>query len=104
MTRTTALSVSVLALAVIVLASVFTGRPEAVAQVYGSGGSATQVVEGNFRVNYACYFADKSSDKQTQEQVKRIEFHNRYVVLIGQNGDGHLIPIHAIKTLHWEPS
>lgn len=71
----------------------------------GTGpGGLTLVLEGNYRVHYECAFPDKTGGKAQEEQVKSIEFHPEYVVLMNQTGSGRLIPVHAIKTLRWEPS
>ncbi len=64
----------------------------------------TLVLEGNFRVKSACLFADKTPKAITEEQVKRIEFHPEYIVVIKQTGDGRVVPVHTIKEFTWEPS
>ncbi len=64
----------------------------------------TMVLEGNYRVHYDCVFIDKSTKKDKEEQVNKIEFHPEYIVLIGQTGSGRVIPVHAIKELTWEQS
>jgi len=64
----------------------------------------TLVMEGNFRVHYDCAFIDKTTKTDKEELIKKIEFHPEYVVLTNQYGGGRVIPVHAIKTLTWEPT
>lgn len=72
----------------------------------GNGRSQTMTMslEGNYRVYYDCAFIDNTKKKDKEEQVKRIEFHPEYIVLIGQTGSGRVIPVHTIKELTWEQS
>ena len=70
----------------------------------GRSQTMTMALEGNYRVHYDCAFIDNTKKKDKEEQVKRIEFHPEYIVLIGQTGSGRVIPVHSIKELTWEQS
>jgi hypothetical protein len=94
-----------LILAVIVLAAVLAiaGLNQAWAQVAGNAGSdlanqtLSQVLIGNYRV-----FGVDISANGPLDQVRRIELHEQYVVLIDYTGAGRVIPISQIKHLRWE--
>lgn len=70
----------------------------------GGGNGLTWVLEGNYRVTTDCLFGDKTTKSEKVEQVKRIEFHPEYIVIMDQNDAGRVVPVHAIKQLKWEPS
>jgi hypothetical protein len=70
----------------------------------GSGKVLTWVVEGNYRVAFDCAFPDKTTKSDKVEQVKRIEFHPEYIVIVDQNDSGRVVPVHSLKQLKWEPS
>jgi hypothetical protein len=92
-------------LAVIVAALVVSTFTTSTAQMAGAPGKTlTWVLEGNYRVNYECLFADKATTSERVEQVKRVEFHPEYIVIMDQNGAGRVVPVHALKQLKWEPS
>jgi hypothetical protein len=94
-----------IALAAIAAAFVMVNTSRDTLAAGGAGpGGLTFVLEGNYRVQYDCAFQDKTGGKSQEEQVKSIEFHPEYVVLMNQTGAGRLIPVHAIKSLKWEPS
>jgi Ethanolamine utilization protein EutJ (predicted chaperonin) len=93
------------ALGVIAAAFVLVNLGPSIQAAPGAGpGGLTFVLEGNYRVQYECAFMDKTGAKDKEEQVKQIEFHPEYVVLINQTGSGRLVPVHAIKSLKWEQS
>ncbi len=70
----------------------------------GSAKPLTWVVEGNYRVSFDCAFADKTTKSDKIEQVKRIEFHPEYIVIVDQNDSGRVVPVHSLKQLKWDPS
>lgn len=70
----------------------------------GPAKGLTWVIEGNYRVSYDCVFADKTTKSNKVEQVKRIEFHPEYIVIVDQNDSGRVVPVHSLKQLEWNPS
>lgn len=93
-----------LVLAAIAAAVVVSSFSTGTAQTAGGGGGLTWVLEGNYRVTTDCLFADKTTKSEKVEQVKRIEFHPEYIVIMDQNNAGRVVPVHAVKQLKWEPS
>lgn len=93
-----------MALVAVAGAFVFVNFDRSEAANGGGPAAMTFVLEGNYRVYYDCVFTDKMTAKDKEEQVKRIEFHPEYVVLINQTGSGRLVPVYAIKSLRWEQS
>ncbi len=91
-------------LAIITLAAVvvFTGSNYAGAQLTGSPPTSTdralsQVLVGNYRV-FGDIFGNMPVD-----QIRRIEFHEQYVILIDYTGAGRVVPISQFKQIRWEP-
>jgi hypothetical protein len=93
------------ALSLIAAALVVSSHTPTTAQTAATPGKALNwVLEGNYRVTMDCVFADKTTKSDRVEQVKRIEFHPEYIVVIDQTDAGRVVPVHALKQLKWEPS
>jgi hypothetical protein len=58
----------------------------------------SQVLTRNFRVSL-----DVGSGASRLDQIRRIEFHEQYVVMIDYAGAGRVVPVSQIKQLTWEP-
>ena len=97
-------AVALAALAAVVVLTNLDGQRAANAQMPGQMKMVTRVLEGNFRVHYDCAFIDNTNKKDSEELIKKIEFHPEYIVLVNQYGGGRVIPVHAIKELTWEPT
>ncbi|HOA75590.1 MAG TPA: hypothetical protein PL151_19115 [Phycisphaerae bacterium] len=93
------------ALIVIAAVLVVLTRTPTTAQAPAAPGQAlSRVVEGNYRVTFICVFADQTTKSEKVEQVRRIEFHPEYIVVIDHTDAGRVVPVHALAQFQWEPS